>query len=401
MQPLTKDNIIKLTSEEQSSEAFENMLMFINDSPYTKKSYVFWLRKFMKFCGVTEPDKLLSYGDSLALERKIFSFIKDERDNKKTSPGSIHNYIAALKLFYSANKIEGISWLAVKKVKGARVIKIHDKPYEHEQIAKLLTKADERTRVMVLLMCSAGLRRGGLPGLKVGDLNSIKIHNLDSESSVYQIEVYNNSNDHYTTFCTPECASAIDFYLGYRRRCGETITEDSPLLREQFNRLDKDSITNPRFTTDRGIETLIYDLQYSSGVLTEKDRGNPGGANRHKMMSSHGLRKFFRTQCGRASMNTLSIETLMGHDTGLQKVYFKPSAEDLLKEYSKAIINLTINSVERERLRVYELEAKSEKQQEQFTKAFAEAKATINQMSKSMFELMEKVERLEKKSNKN
>src|SRR5215216_5265223 len=136
---LTKDNIIKLTPQEQANEALDNMLMFINGSLYTKKNYVLWLRKFMKFCNVTNPNDLLFNKNAIVLERKIFSFIKDERDNKNTSPGSIHNYIASIKLFYTANRIEGISWIAVNKVKGERILKIHDRPYEHEQIAKLLT----------------------------------------------------------------------------------------------------------------------------------------------------------------------------------------------------------------------------------------------------------------------
>ncbi len=43
-----------------------------------------------------------------------------------------------------------------------------DKPYTHEQIAKLLEFADIRTKVMILLMCSSGMRIGALPTLKIG-----------------------------------------------------------------------------------------------------------------------------------------------------------------------------------------------------------------------------------------
>jgi hypothetical protein len=41
--------------------------------------------------------------------------------------------------------------------------------------------------------------------------------------------------DRYYTFCTPECATAIDAYLDYRRSFHEEIKDKSPLIREEFN----------------------------------------------------------------------------------------------------------------------------------------------------------------------
>jgi integrase len=72
-----------------------------------------------------------------------------------------------------------------------------DKPYTHEQIARLLEFSDIRTKIIILIMCSGGMRVGALPLLKVGDLISVPKHNI------YQIRVYANSksNRHFT-FCT-------------------------------------------------------------------------------------------------------------------------------------------------------------------------------------------------------
>jgi hypothetical protein len=92
------------------------------------------------------------------------------------------------------------------------------KPYTHEQISRLLDAADTRAKVMILLMCSSGMRVGALcfapdpkdktKYLKYGDLTPVPEHNL------YQIHVYAYSkSDHYYTFCTPECRKWIDEYL--------------------------------------------------------------------------------------------------------------------------------------------------------------------------------------------
>lgn len=81
---------------------------------------------------------------------------------------------------------------------------------------------DIRTRVIILLMASTGMR--------IGDIRKIEEFNL------YLIWVYNRSNpDRYFTFCTPECAADIDAYLDYRRRFGEVLKDKSPLIRERFN----------------------------------------------------------------------------------------------------------------------------------------------------------------------
>ncbi len=61
------------------------------------------------------------------------------------------------------------------------------KPYTREQIAKLLEYSDIRTRVIILIMASAGLRVGALSLLRIGDLMEVPKHNL------YQIRVYANS----------------------------------------------------------------------------------------------------------------------------------------------------------------------------------------------------------------
>ncbi len=77
-------------------------------------------------------------------------------------------------------------------------------------------------RVMILLMTSTRMRIGALSGLKVGDIKRI------DEFGLYMIWCYNRSNaDRYFTFCTPECSTAIDVYLDYRRSFHEEIKDKS------------------------------------------------------------------------------------------------------------------------------------------------------------------------------
>jgi hypothetical protein len=96
----------------------------------------------------------------------------------------------------------------------------------------------------VLIMASTGMRIGGLRELRYGDIKKI------DEFGLYLIWVYNRyRKDRYFTFCTPECATAIDSYLNYRRRFGEEIKDKSPLIRERFNIDDPFVAKAPKFVS--------------------------------------------------------------------------------------------------------------------------------------------------------
>jgi integrase len=44
----------------------------------------------------------------------------------------------------------------------------NDRPYTHQEIHRLIEAASYRQKVLVLLMCSTGLRVGAIPSLNVG-----------------------------------------------------------------------------------------------------------------------------------------------------------------------------------------------------------------------------------------
>jgi hypothetical protein len=58
------------------------------------------------------------------------------------------------------------------------------------------------------------------------------------EFGLYRLTVYEGSSEEYICFTTPECASAIDFYLSQREMWGEKLKPDSPLIRKEFDRRD-------------------------------------------------------------------------------------------------------------------------------------------------------------------
>ena len=81
-------------------------------------------------------------------------------------------------------------------------------------LQKRLTKfsdCDPRSKVVIHLLCSTGMRIGAIPLLQIGHLTKTEFQN----SILYKVQVYAGTRDKYYTFCTPECYNAIQEYLNY------------------------------------------------------------------------------------------------------------------------------------------------------------------------------------------
>jgi len=163
------------------------------------------------------------------------------------------------------NDITGLNWKKVSSFIGENIKTVKDRPYTKEEIRKLLDAAqDRRLKIAILLMCGSGLRIGSLTGLKLQNLQRV------SNYGIYQITVYENTKEEYFTFCTPECASAIDSYLEFRKRNGDRLRPSEPLLREEFDFNDQIRAASPKTLSTFGLRGRIFRLLVSSGVRERK-----------------------------------------------------------------------------------------------------------------------------------
>jgi len=66
------------------------------------------------------------------------------------------------------------------------------------------------------------------------------------------------------------------------------------------------------------------------------------GGHRHEFKVTHGYRKYFKSNAEHF-MRPLNVELLMDHRTGVSDSYWRPTEQDLLEDYLKAVDYLTIN----------------------------------------------------------
>ena len=304
----------------------------------------------MKYRRVENCDQLLE-GDPRILQQQIIDYIISLREDDKLNANTISSRVYPVKKFYETNDLE-LKWKRIKSYIGRGKNKKHkkDRPYTHLEIQKMLEKAHQRGRVAILLMSSSGIRVGALTSLTLRNLERIEKYNI------YKVTVYENEDEEYITFCTPECAAAIDSYFEYRMRHGELpLKENAPVIREEFDIHDEIRATRPRALGEQSFRKMIREIGLRSGVMekmpTPEEDVTEGKRQRRPVKETHGFRKFFQTTAINNAMSPLYAELLMGHSSGglALESYLRPSVSDLLEGndrmtgYAGIIDALTIN----------------------------------------------------------
>jgi integrase len=321
----------KLQQKEQEQE----VQLFFNSikSKDTRGKYSSYLKKYLDITGM-DMTSLLSEKDPRIIERQIIDFINNTKNEGKNW-GAIHNYVSMILAFYKINDIVLNTAKITKFMPEQRKVK-KDRSYTHQEISKMLEISDDRSRVIILLLASSGIRIRAISSLKVGNLNGNN-----------KLTVYENDKEEYFTFVTPECKEAIDSYLDMRSRYGEKIEDDCYLVREQFDIRDKFAISKCRAISRETLQWKLKDIARRSNVRNKQ------------VPIAHGFRKFFTTQLvnSKPKFNPEIREMLLGHKIGLASAYYRPSEQEMLDEYMKAVNNLTINEENRLKIKVELLQA--------------------------------------------
>jgi site-specific recombinase XerD len=325
----------------------------------TVKVYTNTLKNYLQHLRFDSPELLLK-GTKELLENQIIDYIQSQKE-RGLSSDLIRMRLSAIKLFYEMNRVE-LSWKYIRRTVGTTK-KRKDRTYTLDEIRAILNVADLRTKAIVLLLASTGMRIGALPGLSYKHLIPL------DKYGIYKIIVYEGYKEEYHTYCTPECRKALSDYFQYRERCGERLTDETPVIREAFDRNDHFHAAKARRLGKGGIELALTNAVVKAGIrtITRLLEGQKSASVRHPVKLAHGFRKFYDTQMTNAGINLLWVEMLEGHDTKLKESYFRPSESDLLEGndkmsgYVAAINALTINEENKLRVQLKKTEGERDK----------------------------------------
>ena len=123
----------------------------------------------MDYIKIHDLQVLLDYSPKI-VESFIIDYVIHLRDVKQLKYMSIQVDIAAIFHFLEMNDFDlsGNSKKKIKRFLPSDESTYDDRAYTKEEIARILSKCDERSKVIILLMASTGMRMGAIPILKIG-----------------------------------------------------------------------------------------------------------------------------------------------------------------------------------------------------------------------------------------
>jgi len=374
--------------EEEAHEldAIEIFLMSIKAAE-TKERY---RQRFNYFCRnvLMTPQQVAELGskDVAALNNVIIKYIKFLRDRVEKGEiraSSMTENFKPIQLFCEMNDIT-INWKKLKRLIPDDRTKSRDRAYTTEEIVRLLEAADLRGKAIILILASSGIRVGAIPWLRIAHLQPVRI---DYKLVAGKVRVYADTRDEYISFITKECYSTIQAYLEYRVRHKEETQDgkldpDAPLIRDSMNTV-KVQLRSPRAIVARSIQDYLRRLCYKSGIKVKTGK-------RGELATAHAYRKFFNTTCKDTGMDPLHKELLMGHRTGLEDAYYRPTEEKLLYSYLQVANKLTFDDAQVLREELRKLQEKTEKE-----RMLALTPEAIEEEKKEQNEMKHKVAQLE------
>ena len=302
----------------------------------TQEKYEYYLKRFLKETKLKNFTSLIELDDE-TIQDLLEKYVMMLR-SKGLKRSGVRPILYAIELFFDMNKKMIYKTVLRKMVQGIpNHIKGGEKAYTDEDIRMMLDKAhDSRSKALVHFMASLGARPGVIvdPILTFGMTEPMPLGCL-------AIHLYENSNEHYWGFLTPEATKILHEYRDERIREGEKITKESPVFRSNYNGIGQAPVKP--LAEDNAFQ--IIDRIVKRSKIERIKIGN-----RYDKALNTAFRKRFNTILKTTDgINNNLAEKLMGHSVTipLDNTYLNALKDKLFVEFQKSIPELTIDKNEK------------------------------------------------------
>ena len=321
-------------------------------APESRRQYPRRLKIFLDYLRLegnlkeqAEQFYLTAISNRAWVEESLMAFIAYEKERSKNgeiSDSTIPNYYRATKLFCEMNDIT-LNWKKIARGLPRAGKAANDRAPTIAEIKKLVEYPDRRIKAIVYTMVSSGIRIGAWDYLKWKHITPV-VREENNEVIAAKLIVYAGDSEEYYTFITPEAYGSLKEWTDFRRDYGEKITGESWVMRDLWQ------TTNITYGAKLGLATCPRKLK-SSGIkrlleraLWEQGLRQPlsNGVRRHDWKTAHGFRKFYKSRAEQ-TMRPINVEITMGHNIGISASYYRPTEQEVLEDYLKALDILTVN----------------------------------------------------------
>jgi integrase len=219
------------------------------------------LRNLGHYCELTQttPTGILAKARS---NEKDFRYEFTDFVRKMEKEGKAGSYIARFKKVI-------LSWLKFNDIRLQLTVNIsgenetptiaNERVPSKEELARILRKATSRGRVAIAIMAFSGLRPEslgdyeGMDGLRLGDLKDLRLSDEIQFDKIPAMIVVKNklskARHQYFSFIGEEGTTYIKEYLEERRKQGEELTYESPLLQFDVRGVKKNAFLRTTLVT--------------------------------------------------------------------------------------------------------------------------------------------------------
>ena len=310
-------------------------------APQTKENYILRIRAYLRREGAS-PDQFVQTvsRDPKAFETDFVKFIAEVSGTSASSTTAF--WRDSLRRFLEINRVKGVDWDYVNQFI-PKVRKLgQDRAPTLEEIRKVVAVADLRTKCLILFLASSGARIGSIEYLRWRDIQEVEFEGW----KLAKVTIYRGEPEEYDTFASPECYEYLLKYREIREKVGEVITPSSPVLVREVNkrRFDQSKVKPV------GVRTLKNQMGELLNQMKMREKlTDTKNYRSYEWKQCHSFRKFFKTRMEMSGVKPIITEMLMGHTIGVSGSYMKPTRDEMVSEYVKAIPNLTILGVSGER----------------------------------------------------
>ncbi len=295
----------------------------------TYKTFIHFLDNFLKWANLNY-ESLLEL-ESVQLENILQDYVMYQKrrvDNGELSANSVPDMMTGIFKFLKSNR-KKIDRELITQLYPDRVKLQGDRAITDDEIRQLLEYSDKRESAIIHIVSATGARPEGLSDLKMKDVTPL-------EDGFTKLILYADDFKHETiTFLHPEATHAFDEYIQWRKRHGEKITEDSFVFTSIQAR-------NKIFTKKLNVGNMqctIHRLFKTAGIIREKQ------GKRYDLATFGGFRKRFITRLlMNSKVSESTTQCLVDHIGYLSRNYRKPTEEELLREYKKAVNDLIVST---------------------------------------------------------
>ena len=300
----------------------------------------------------------------LMLER-FLDFLKKRVTNNEISPNTVPKLFKPFKLLIDSNYREhAVKWKPISIKYPKKEKRSGYKPWKTTQVEEMVGKCNKYKKEAAIMFQASTGSRVGVHDHPLLMKHMIKMEVPGYDYHCYGILIYAESDEtvdekdqrilnddldeedySFFVFLIPEASKILDTYHKERQeKFGEVFTPNTPI----FGAMDKHRFAKNDSSyqmSGNAFRKMIQAVLDNTSIKRNKKR------NRYDIMIDHGFRKRFNTILKiDKEVNSNIAEKLMQHKKGLDGTYLTPTRDECFAEFQKAIPELTINSVQRQKL---------------------------------------------------